>query len=124
MKIEVGRKFFAVPTVNLVRMYGKDAREATIVKVGRKYFYAKIEGVYGQGDDGEEKFDKKSLRSEHLNSSWIAYSSMQEIEDKEEASRLCEEFRKFFDWTGKSHELTLKQLRAIKAIIDGNADED
>lgn len=116
--ITKGRIFYVVPTGNLVRSYGSDAREGVVTKVGRKYIYVKIDGVYYGGEEGV-RFDKNTLRGEQgCNSNWIAYCSMQEIEDMREKKRLHSELREFFDWRGKSHKLTLKQLREIKAIID------
>jgi len=117
--IAEGRILYVIPTGNLVRSYGPDARKGVVTKVGRKYIYVKIDGVYYGGEEGV-RFDKNTLRGEQgCNSNWIAFCSMQEIEDLRETSRLRGELRKFFDWSGESHKLTLKQLRGIKAIIDG-----
>jgi hypothetical protein len=115
-KIKVGQELYIVPMGNLVRAYGKDVRKGVVTKIGRKYLYVKIEGVY-RGEDGT-RFSKETLRSEsNYGSPWIAFCSMQEIKDEEETSRLHDEFRQFFGWSGKSRELTLEQLRRIKAII-------
>lgn len=116
-KIKVGQELYIIPVGNLVRPYGKNVRKGVVTKVGRKYLYVEIEGVYC-GEDGA-RFNKKTLRSEsEYNSPWLAFRSMQEIEDREEVSQLHDEFRQFFGWGGKSRELTLEQLRRIKAIID------
>ena len=115
-KIKVGQELYVIPVGGLIRSYGNYVRKGVVTKVGRKYLYVEIEGVY-HGEDGA-RFDKETLRSEsEYGSPWIAFLSMQEIKDREEASRLREELRKFFDWTGKSHKLTLKQLKAIEKII-------
>lgn len=116
-KIKVGQELYIMPVGNLVRPYGKNIRKGVVTKIGRKYLYVEIEGVYC-GEDGA-RFDKETLRSEsEYNSPWLAFRSMQEIEDREEASRLREEFQKFFNWGGKSHKLTLKQLKAIEKIME------
>lgn len=117
-KIKVGQELYIMPVGNLVRSYGNNIRKGVVTKVGRKYLYVKIEGVYFGGEEGS-RFDKETLRGEsEYNSPWLAFRSMQEIEDQEEASRLREEFQKFFNWGGKSHKLTLKQLKAIEKIIE------
>ncbi len=116
-RIKVGQELCIIPVGNLVRSYGKNVRKGVVTKIGRKYLHVEIEGVYC-GEDGA-RFNKETLRSEsEYNSPWLAFRSMQEIEDREEVSRLREEFQKFFNWGGKSHKLTLKQLRAIKEIIE------
>ncbi len=115
-KIKVGQELYITPVGNLIRSYGKNVRKGVVTKIGRKYLYVDIEGVY-RGEDGV-RFDKETLRSEsEYNSPWLAFRSMQEIEDREEASRLRGEFQEFFDWGGKSYTLTLKQLKAIEKII-------
>ena len=116
-KIKVGQELCIVPTGNLTRSYGSDVRKGIVTKIGHKYLYVKIEGVYFGGEEGV-RFSKDTLRGEsEYNSNWLAFCSMQEIEDQKEASRLREELRKFFNWTGKSRKLTLKQLKAIEKII-------
>lgn len=116
-KIKVGQELYVIPTGNLVRTYGSDVRKGVVTKVGRKYLYVKIKGVYFGGEEGS-RFDKNTLRGEsEYNSNWLAFCSMQEIEDREEADRLHKELQKFFGWGGMSHKLTLKQLKAIEKII-------
>lgn len=115
-KIKVGQELCIIPVGNLLRSYGKNVRKGVVTKIGRKYLYVDIEGVY-RGEDGV-RFDKETLRGEsEYNSPWLAFRSMQEIEDREEASRLREEFQEFFHWSGGSRKLTLKQLKAIEKII-------
>ena len=115
-KIKVGQELYIIPVGNLIRSYGKDVRKGVVTKIGRKYLYIDIEGVY-RGEDSV-RFDKETLRSEsEYNSPWLAFRSMQEIEDREEAGRLRGEFLKFFNWGGGGHKLTLKQLKAIEKII-------
>lgn len=113
-----GRIVYIVPTGNLVRTYGPDTRKGVITKVGRKYIYIKIYGAYRGGEEGV-RFDKETLRGEsEYNSTWLAFGSEQEIKDRKEVHKLHNELQKFFSWGGKSHKLTLKQLRAIKEIIE------
>ena len=116
-KIKVGQELYIVPTGNLVRSYGKDIRKGVVTKVGHKYLYVKIEGVYSRGEGS--RFDRKTLRCECWhNSAWLAFCSMQEIKDKKEASQLWREFRQFFSGWQAPKKLTLKQMRDIKMIID------
>lgn len=123
-KIEAGQELYVIPTGSLARYYGSDVRKGVVTKVGRKYLYVKIEGVYFGGEEGS-RFDKNTLRGEsEYNSNWLAFCSMQEIEDREEAGRLHEELQKFFGWGGGSHKLTLKQLKAIEKIIKSSEEPE
>lgn len=116
-RIVKGQVLYVVPIGNLVRHYGPDARKGVVTKIGRKYIYIQIDGYYG-GDEEGVRFDKNTLRGDQrCNSSWKAFYAMQEIEDIREKNRLHNELQKFFDWDGKSRELTLEQLRAIDEII-------
>ena len=116
--ITKGRMLYVVPTGNLARSYGSGTRKGVVTKVGRKYVYVKIDGIYYGGEEGI-RFDKDTMRGEsEYNSNWLVFSSMQEIEDRKEANRLHKELQKFFSWGGKSHKLTLKQLKAIKEIVE------
>lgn len=108
MEIVVGKKVFLRPTGNLAR-YNKSIREATIAKIGRKYFYV---------DD--EKFEIETLKNinEDCNSAWILYFSKQKILDEDEKRLLLNKFSKLFHWSGKGKELTLEQLKQMADVAN------
>lgn len=114
-KFEVGDILYVSPVGNAARRYGEEIRKATVQKVGRKLIYIQIDGIYG-----EYNFEKKStsivdyFTGERI---WFVFSSMQEIEDKEEGEQLVSQLKHLFSLGGKGYKLTLEQLRAIRDIV-------
>ena len=110
--LRVGQIVYVIPWGNTVRRYGNEIVEATVAKIGRKYFY--LEESRFDGD----KFDLENFiyNSGH-NSGWNAYLTKQEILDKREHERLSKEIVNMLNtWTIRS--LSLEQLRAIKEAIE------
>ena len=115
-KIEVGTVLYLVPGAIAARRYGKDVKKATVSKVARKYIYVDVnKDVYDA-----IKLNKNNLEcidtfnGERL---WKAYTSMEEIENAKEKETLLKQFGQLFSLYGKGNQLTLEQLRAIKAIV-------
>ena len=87
-------------------------REATVSKVGRKYFYL---------DGSSDKYDINTL--EHTSEHYYdmkAYLNLQDIKDEIEASQLETKIRTALKQYGSSG-LTLAQLREIDKIIKKEA---
>lgn len=115
-KIEVGTVLYLVPSNIAAYRYGKNIKKATVSKVARKYIYVDIDkDVYDA-----IKLNKNNLEcidtfnGERL---WKAYTSMEEIENAKEKETLLKQFGQLFSLYGKGNQLTLKQLRDIKAIV-------
>lgn len=109
-KLEVGQTVYLKPFGNNVR-YNKEIKEDVITKVKRKYFQV------GEGYR-PLKFIIEDMKQEtggYL-AEWKIYFSKQEILDEEEFEKLSREIKNKFDGYGKV-DLTLDQLRRIKAII-------
>lgn len=110
--MQVGDKVYLKAVGNLAR-HRKEVfiKEAEISKVGRKYFEV------GEGHK-PLKFhieDSKQETGGYI-ADWELYFSEQEILDEEEFKKLSWEIKSKFDTYGKV-QLTLDQLRRIKAII-------
>jgi hypothetical protein len=111
--LEVGQTVYVIPTGNLCRYYGGTVKKAIISKIGRKYFYVDIDGAYQVA-----KIDKKSMRGEGemINSAWLVFTSMHEIEERKEKQELIQFLYRYFH-DGMHKNLTLTKLKSIKAII-------
>lgn len=112
--LEVGQTVYAIPTGNLCRYYGGTVKKAIISKIGRKYFYVDIDGVYQVA-----KIDKKSMRGEGglINSAWLVFTSMHEIEERKEKQELTHFLYRYF--RDEMHKkLSLEKLRLIKNIVE------
>ena len=93
-----------------------------VTKVGRKYFYCQTAGQieYGQKPDKDNAFEIATWRGsgDHYRGGKIVYESKQAYEDEVLWDNLRQEFRDFFDWKRNCKNLTLDQLKRIKAIIE------
>lgn len=113
-KLIVGQTVFVRPIGNASRWHTGDVlthiKEAKIEKIGRKYFY--LEGYRS------EKFGIEEMRDiSDYSSDFEIYISMQDIKDKIEATKLNWDIKQYFNSHGNSN-LSLKQLRKIKEVID------
>ena len=93
-----------------------------ITKVGHKYFYCQTAGEieYGQtpGIDNSFKIDTWRGSGDHCRYNQVVYESKQAYRDDALWDNLRQEFRDFFDWKRNCKNLTLEQLKRIKAIIE------
>lgn len=118
MELTVNQTVYLLRVGNNARYYKNEQLESLIVeakvqKVGRKY----IE-VLPNGRLDTIKFNKEDLKEvTNYSADWELYLSKQEIYDNEEHSDLCFEIKSVFVKYGKI-DLSLEQLRKIKAIID------
>lgn len=111
MNVKAGQKVF-VRTVGNYARNGEEVTEETVSKVGNKYFY--LEGFY------REKFSKETgVEESKFLANYRAYETMQEILDENERRHILKSLPDL-DRIG----LSLRQLRAIKDIINGNWGEE
>ena len=93
-----------------------------VTKVGRKYFYCQTAGEieYGQKPGVYNAFEIATWRGsgDHERGSQAVYESKQAYEDEVLWDNMRYEFRDFFDWKRNCKNLSLDQLKRIKAIID------
>lgn len=85
----------------------------TVSKIGRKYFYLL--------EDDSHPINKETLKYEDKNYSqhdFQLYRTEKEILDRREKSELFESLRKAFDWSSKSTNYTLEQLREVFKILN------
>ena len=111
-ELTVGTKLF-------LRYDGFDHRrdrkliEVEIIKLGIKYFY-----VAGKDFYGTEKFEISTLaHCVDSNYKYSVYFSREEVDKKDEFSRLSNEIKTAFTTYGKLP-YSLEQLQAIKNIIN------
>ena len=99
---------------------GLDPIEVT--KLGRKYFYCQNAGEieYGQKPGIDNAFEIATWRGsgDHCRYDQVVYESKQAYRDDALRDNLRREFRNFFDWKRNCENLTLDQLKRIKAIIE------
>lgn len=107
-RLEVGQRVF------IPGLYSKDKiQEATVTKVGRKYF---------QIDKGQRwlRFHVDTMYSDST-VKYRCYLSMEEIKEEEERYRLLRHLRETFDpVSGSGKGLPLISLRAINSIIEAH----
>lgn len=109
---KVGQIVYGKPGVNESRR-NKEILEGTIEKVGNKY----IDVKFGYR---EFKYYIEDLKQKtEYTTDFYLYLNKQEIQDEEESSLLTKDIKRKFDGWGKI-DLSLDQLRRIKAIIDEN----
>lgn len=107
--MEIGQKVYLRPQNNAARR-STEIKEATITKVGRKYFEVEpkwygrfeIETMYQDGGDYTPNYQ--------------AYFSLEEIEEEKELNKLHREVGKFFTGYGKP-DISPSQIRAIADIL-------
>lgn len=114
--MKVGDKVYLKPVNNQAR-YIKNTlldniKEATIEKIGKKYFYIKEYPIYKFGIEKMQDISNYCANYE-------VYLSLQEIKDEEEYSNLLRDIDRELNKYGKI-DLSLEQLRKIKEIIDSN----
>lgn len=107
--MEIGQKIYLKPIGNAAR-YGKDIVETVVTKVGRKYFEVsypcnRIEIESMKDDNGQ------------YISSYVAYLSLQDIEDEKEYYRIHAEIKDNFSGMSYSKQFSLDQLQRILNII-------
>lgn len=115
-ELSVGQTVYIKPTGNAVR-YGTGIIETKVSKIGTKYIETEKFGDRHKFNisDGKEKH-----RGYGYGYDYILYLTKQEINDMNEREKLLRNLH--YDWY--SFDLTLDQLRMIKAIIDeGKKDE-
>lgn len=113
--MRVGDTVYLVPINDMARHRKggilDNITEATIKKIGRKYFY--LDGY--QYDS--YKFDFKSMVNvTNYCASWQVYLSMDDIKNEVEYNELLKETRDVFTPYGRIN-VTLNQLRKIKEIL-------
>lgn len=116
-ELTVGQTVYIEQTGNAAR-YGKDIIEIKISKIGTKYIETELFGKRTKFNisDGKEK-DK----GYGYGYDYILYLSRSEVENKQEKGSLLSYFNRC-NWYRLN--LTLDQLRGIKAIIDeGKAEQ-
>jgi hypothetical protein len=109
-QLSVGTKVYLKPVNNAARRGNREIIEAEIIKVGRKYFEVN-RGLI-------RKYNIKNLSQvTEYAPDFELYFSYQEILDEYETNDLYSEIGSSFGtWSKK--DLTLDQLRRIKAIIN------
>ncbi len=112
MKLEVGQTVYVQPIGNK-RRYTSDIAEAKVSKIGKKYF--ELEGYY------RERFYLDSGLNDGRGyiSDYHVRLSLQEIEDEKEITELSHFIGDRFQYGQNRDQLSLEQLRKIKAIIVG-----
>ena len=106
-----GQIVYLKPGVNEAR-HNAAIREGIVKIVGRKYITVSIER-------DEYKFHIDTLREvTSYTPSYYLYESKQQIVDEAEYTRLSQSIRKTIEYCSKQ-DLSLEQLRQIKAIIEG-----
>lgn len=116
-ELSVGQTVYIEPVGNAVR-HSADIIETKISKIGTKYIETeKFGDMYKFNiSDGKQKETGYGYRYDY-----ILYLSRQEVENKQEKESLLSDFN-LCNWYRLN--LTLDQLRMIKAIIDeGKKDE-
>lgn len=115
MKIEVGTKLWYVESRGGNRGVEASPREATVSKVGRKYF--ELEGI--RNGRSSRKFDIETLKDQtDTNYPYKLYETPQEIFALREREKLVQEVRKYFSGFTYQSKLTTDQLRRISDIIN------
>jgi hypothetical protein len=106
-KLYVGQKIY-------INNKDKSITEATIERIGKKYFY--LEGGYSK-----HPIDKKTLEytnKMYCQHNFSVYLNTQDILDKHEKQILLDKLRKCFEWNGKAKYLDLEKLRKIAEILE------
>lgn len=128
-------KDFKVGQTVYVELTGNASREKSteecieeweITSVGRKYIKAckkesgilRFETTFEYNDCYERFVDKTDYCV-----NYILYTTMQEIEEKHEKSRLFREIEERFRY-GSQKDISLEQLRAIHGILDGGVEKN
>ena len=115
-ELTVGQTVYIEPVGDAVR-YGTDIIETKISKIGKKYIETEKFGEMYKFNisDGKQKDTGYGYGYDY-----VLYLTKQEIEDKNERQELLGDLR--YDWHRLN--LTLEQLRKIKAIIEeGDSNE-
>lgn len=87
-----------------------------VTKVGKKYFTCKNADQWGR--EISYHIDTWRQKTEYCADHKL-YETEQEWRDKKEAKEITKQISETFHWM-KSHNLSLEQLRMIKAILDQN----
>ena len=106
--LEVGQTIFVRPTNNAAR-YSKEIKEATVSKVGKKYF--ELDGFHRM----RFSIEKMEQDAGQYSADYLCYFTMQEIRDEIDAKSISEWLNPFFGY-GKPR-LSAEKLRRIKAIV-------
>ena len=87
--------------------------KATVARVGGKYFYCVLaENSYEYQFYIDDWAETTSWNGSKL------YANTQEWEDEKESESLCSKLNLYFDYGNNRENLTLKQLREIKKILE------
>ena len=105
-KLHVGQTLYYKSTP---RMGHAEVREATIVSIGKKYFYI--------DERKRDKIEISSMQMITYNGMGVKlYTSKQDILDGIERTKLFDAISKQFQWVN-SNKFTLEQLRQIDQIL-------
>lgn len=105
--ITVGQTLYYIDTGGVIK-------EATVSKVGRKYFY--ISGSWRYEKRGFDLVTLKYTHPDYTQFSEQLYRSVDEINEIRERASLMDEVDKWF-YQRRTKELSTRQLREIKNII-------
>lgn len=123
-------KDFKVGQTVYVELTGNESRgkkpeqcieEWEITSVGRKYIKAKKKGydrLFGESTFEYRENYKRFVQKTDCCVDYILYPTRQEIEEKQEKSRLFQEIEQRFRY-GSQRDISLEQLRAIHGILEG-----
>jgi hypothetical protein len=109
--MKVGQKIYLRPFGNKAR-YSNTIEEATITKIGRKYFEAG--GSYGSY--GRFYIDNLMHDNGQYVSNYKAYLSIEEIEQERESKGIWEKLRQFY-FNSSKPQFSLTTLRKIDELI-------
>ena len=124
---KIGQTVYVELTGNASR--GKTAEQCIeeweITSVGRKYIKAgKRSGgkIWGEITFEYRENYKRFVEKTDCCVDYILYLTRQEIEEKNEKSRLFKEIEQRFRY-GSQRDISLEQLRAIHGILEGNQED-
>jgi hypothetical protein len=112
MQPTVGQSVYLVPGTNANRYEKGKIIEGVIKTIGRKYYTVTVKGCNYQ-------FDKENLQQNTIYTpDYFLYFDKQDIINRREIRKLTAIIRKAHGTYGAPPDLTLDQLRRIKAILD------
>jgi len=116
-KIKVGQKLFSLNVGNAARWAKPVMTPVTVIKVGRKYFTTRHDGVNKEWTDTQYHITNWAEKSNYSATSML-YGTLQDYSDEQETNELHNKIRETF---GYRNELSLNTLKLIMEIIDGNS---
>lgn len=123
-KPEVGQIVYSLPIGNAARGgRGIELTSMSVIKVGRKYFYAAAAGR--ESDRDSHMHVKVGFETWVEHSDWVChkfYESTQEWEDEKTYQGLSDAFRRAFDWFGRD-KFNLQDLKRAADILGIEVEE-